>query len=88
MSYKERIDFIAAILKLLSIPFEMGPLYEGWQLRFPWCEGDVACHRGTYGQANGMVETYQFPWDDGDVTMITPTAAAIRIISLYCERAM
>ena len=83
MSYKERIQFIAAVLTFLSIPYEMRPLYEGWQLIFPWCDGDVACHRGTYEQANGMVETYQFPWDDDDVSVLTPTEAAIKIVSLY-----
>lgn len=83
MNYKERIQFIAAILALLSIPYEMHPLYEGWQLRFPWCVGDVACHDGTYEHTNGMVESYCFPWDDDDVTILTPKEAAIKIISYY-----
>ena len=85
MTYAERINFIASILTLLSIPYTTNELWDGWQIRFPWCEGDVAAHRGTYGAANGKVESYQFPWDDDDVTELTPREAAINIIAYYNE---
>lgn len=84
-NYLERIQFIYGVLMILNIPCTMNALYEGWQLRFPWCEGDIAAHRGTYEQAQGKVESYCFPWDDGDVTVLTPEEAAIKIIAFYNE---
>jgi hypothetical protein len=30
-----------------------------------------------------MVETYQFPWDEGDVSVLTPEECAKRIIDYY-----
>ena len=86
MTYKQRIDFISSILSLLGIPYTVLPIWEGWQLRFPWCIGDVACHDGTYGSASGMVESYEFPWDEGDVSVLTPQEATIKIIAYYNEK--
>lgn len=83
--YFKSIIFIYNILTELSIPCTINPLFNGWQLCLPWHEGDVAAHSGTYGEAQGMVESYQFPWDNGDVTVLTPEEAAIRIIVLYNE---
>lgn len=82
-NYFERIEFVYNILTTLHIPCTMNALWEGWQLRFPWCAGDIAAHRGTYGQAQGKVESYCFPWDNDDVTVLTPEEAAIKIIALY-----
>ena len=78
---------LSIIIRLYDagIPYQPLSLYEGWQLRFPWDEGDVACHAGTYGNAAGMVETYQFPWDNGDVSALTPEECAGRIIAYYNE---
>ena len=84
-NYFERIEFIFHILVTLDIPCTVNALYEGWRLRFPWCEGDIAAHGGTYGEALGMVESFCFPWDGGDVTVLTPEEAAIKIIALYNE---
>lgn len=84
-NYYERISFIRSILDLLHIPCTMNEIWEGYQLRFPWCEGDVAAHDGTYETKNGMVESYCFPWDDDDVSVLTPEEAAIKIIALYNE---
>jgi len=77
------INFIKIILDSLQIPCEMREIYEGYQLRFPWCEGDIAMHDGTYGAKAGDVESYQFPWDDGDVSRLTPVAAMRKIIAYY-----
>ena len=84
-NYYERISFIKSILDSLHIPCSMNGCWEGWQLRLPWCEGDVAAHNGTYENDRGMVESYQFPWDDDDVSVLTPEEAAIKIIALYNE---
>ena len=84
-NYYERISFIKNILDSLHIPCSMNELWEGYQLRFPWCEGDVAAHEGTYENRYGKVESYCFPWDDDDVSVLTPEEAAIKIIALYNE---
>jgi hypothetical protein len=79
------INFIKIILDSLQIPCEMREIYKGYQLRFPWCEGDIAMHDGTYGAKAGDVESYQFPWDDGDVTQLSPEEATRKIIAYYEE---
>lgn len=85
-TYKERIDLIATCLSRLNIPFEMRSLYEGWQILCPWADNaDVAAHDGTYGTARGMVESYGFPWDEGDVSVLTPEEAADRIIVYWYQ---
>lgn len=84
-TYAERINMIAAALAEAAVPYEIHEIYEGWQLRFGWCYGDVAVHDYTYGAKSGYVETYKFPWDDGDVSMLTPEEAAERIIALCDE---
>lgn len=84
-TYAERINIIAASLAEACVPYEINECYEGWQLRFWWCKGDVAVHDGTYGAAQGYVETYQFPWDEGDVSILSPEEAAERIIALCDE---
>ena len=82
-TYFERICLIASILDTLKIPYSTNQAYEGWQIRFPWCKGDICCHDGTVGAKTGLVETYEFPWDNGDVSALTPEKAAILVISLY-----
>lgn len=84
-NYFDRILFIYNILTKLHIPCTMNPIFDGWQLHLPWCTGDVAAHFGTYGQAQGKVESYEFPWDNDDVTVLSPEEVAIKIIALYNE---
>jgi len=82
-TYEKAINEVIAILINHNVPFTVNQIYEGLQLRFPWCDGDVACHEGTYGAENGKVETYEFPWDEGDVSMLTPADCAMRIARLW-----
>ncbi len=85
---KKYVDAINALISYLisaGIPFTVNPAFEGMQLCFPWHEGDVACHAGTFGSGKGMVESYQFPWDENDVTTLEPKEMATRIIKLYLE---
>ena len=84
-NYYQIITYIKSILDCFSIPCTMNPIYEGYQLRFPWCEGDVAIHDGTYGSKAGHVETYEFPWDEGDVSELEPIEAAALILAYYEE---
>lgn len=83
--YAQSVLSIIIRLYGAKVPYIPRALYEGWQLRFPWTEGDVACHKGTYGSAHGKVETYEFPWDDGGVTMLDPNECAEKIIAYYRE---
>lgn len=82
-TYEQIINELALELASMSVPYEINECHDGWQLRFPWCNGDVAIHGGTYGHSMGKVESYQFPWDDYDVTVLSVDAAAALIISYY-----
>ena len=77
------IVYIKSILDRASVPCTMCPIYEGYQLLFPWCVGDIALHSGTYGHRQLHVESYCFPWDEGDVTELEPDEAAEKIITYY-----
>lgn len=85
--YVDAINAVIAYLIPAGIPFTVHPISEGLQLRFPWHEGDVACYAETYCSDCGCVESYQFPWDDEDVTVQTPKEMANDIIRLYQEGA-
>ena len=82
-TYFERICLIVSVLETLGIPYSTNKIFDGWQIRFPWCNGDVCCHYGTYGAEDGMVKSFRFPWDNDDVSVLTPEKAATLIVSLY-----
>ena len=66
--YELAIHELTHYLDKLDIPYEEPEaLYEGYAIRFPWCQGDVACHRALPGGTNGRLETYRFSLDNGDV---------------------
>jgi len=81
--YKERINIIVDACFNNDVPYEVRPLFDGYQIRFPWCHGDVACHSGTYGCNDGCVETYAFPWDEDDVSVMPPSDAINCIVGYY-----
>lgn len=81
--YYSVIVYIKHILDRAGVPCAINPIYEGYQLRFPWCKGDVAMHDGTYGAKAGHVETYEFPWDEDDVSELEPIEAAALILAYY-----
>ena len=83
MTYEENIKDIASICDYHKVPYTIRQIYEGWQIRFPWCDGDVACHDGTYNCKAGYVESYEFPWDNRDVSILTPTQAGLKIVEYY-----
>lgn len=76
---------IAVYLTVCGVPYEIKRLHDGYQLIFDWTRGDVACHSGTYMSSKGFVESYQFPWDEGDVTVMSPDEAARAIEKYYCK---
>ena len=47
--------------------------------------GRKSCHETTYGSNYGYVETYRFPWDDDDTSMLMPEEAVDKIVQLYIE---
>ena len=83
MTYYSVINNIKTALDAAGVPCTLHAIYNGYQLHFPWCKGDIACHAGTYGAKHSNVESYCFPWDDFDVTELTPTEAIVRIIKYY-----
>lgn len=88
MDFYNTILLIANELDLFDVPYEIGECWDGWQLTFPWCDGDIACHSGTYGSEVGDVESFMFPWDEGDVTRLHPIKAANQIIAEYVATAV
>ena len=85
MNYCEPIRKLYSILESAGVPCVIIPCFDGEQIRFPWCYGDVACHRWTEFSKDGKVETYKFPWDEDDISALTIEEAANKIINLYCK---
>lgn len=57
------------------------------QITFPWCDGDVimyACNLED-PKTSSVVESYNFPWDEDDVTRDYPEEMAWRIIAYYFD---
>ena len=84
--YFAQLHKIEEICNTLGIPCVMEDfeLEEGYILRFlPWSDGDIACHDGTYGSNDGMVESYRFSWDGDGVSMLTVEEAVVYIILEY-----
>lgn len=79
--YEIAIHELTRYLDRLDIPYEEPEkLFDGFAVRFPWCEGDVACHFGTYGGRDGLMETYCFSMDNGDVTGYLHPLEALEIV--------
>lgn len=79
--YEIAIHELTHYLDLLDIPYEEPEeLYDGFVVRFPWCNGDIACHSGTYGGCNGLMESYQFSMDNNDVTGHLHPLEALEIV--------
>ena len=82
-NYELVINELALELAAVGVPYEINECWDGWQLRFPWCNGDVVIHSGSYEHSAGKVESYCFPWNDDDVTALSVDAAAALIIGYY-----
>ena len=80
MNYQETMTNILNTLHTYGIPCNIEELWDGYAIRFPWCDGDIAMHSGTYGNSMGYVESYQFSWDEDDVTRMEP-ATAIELVT-------
>ncbi len=84
-------DFAQPILTLANyltdynIPHTINVIWDGLQIRFPWNDGDIICHSGSYGHTNGMVESMGCPWDEGDVSYLDIDDIFERLVKWYSE---
>lgn len=81
--YAMPILALSSCLEEMGIPHTTNPLWDGYQIRFPWCDGDMVCHNFSYGHSAGHIESYCFPWDEGDVTELTISEAFVKVVDYY-----
>ena len=74
-----------ALLNTLAdrgFPAQLFQSHDGFQIRFPWYEGaDITVNTLT----GGKLESYGFPWDDGDTTTASAEWFASQIFPLWKE---
>ena len=87
-NYINTFSFIATAFAEENIPFTFNSCFDGWIIRFPWCNGDIAMHSETSGNSKDyIVETFRFPWDEDDNASVLYAIQAVnRIIMMYRER--
>ena len=85
---QNRIVYAQTILKVTNkldeakVPYTIHECLGGYQLRFPWCDGDIVAHQYAPSRL-GKVESMSFSWDAGDVTVMEPDAMAIMVEAEY-----
>lgn len=84
-NYANPILTLANALSKRSIPFTLNVAWEGLQIRFPWNNGDLVCHAGSYGHEMGKLESMGCPWDGIDVSCLSVDEAISRIERWYGE---
>ena len=83
--YANTILLLANKLSKKSIPHTLNTIFNGLQIRFPWSDGDLVCHFGSYGCEEECVESYCCPWDNGDVSCLNIEEAFNNIVEWYRE---
>lgn len=81
--YFERISKLVLTLSDNKVPCNVENCYDGYKVTFPWCKGDVIAHSGMLGGGEYGVESFGFPWDEGDVTLLGTTEAVYLITEYY-----
>lgn len=83
--YFERIADLVLALSDNGVPCHVEDLYDGYKVTFPWCCGDVIAHSGMLGggECGYTVESFGFPWDEGDVTLLDIQEAVDLITECY-----
>lgn len=67
--YERAVQEMQQALIANSIHYILKEIHDGYQFLFPEiCDGDIVCHYFSYGNENGLWESYKFKWDRGDVT--------------------
>ena len=72
IKYANVMNDIELALFHSNIEYTQHSLHGGYQLRFPWCDGDVVIHDRSGKSADGKVESFGFPWDVGEISIMTP----------------
>lgn len=79
--YELGMHELTRLLDRLDIPYkDPTDILGGKQIRFNWCDGDVICHRGSYGGDAGLLETMGFKMDNDDVSGYLTSFQALEII--------
>ena len=66
--YDSAADEMEQLLIENDIKYRRERCYEGWQFYIHGTDGDIVCHRVSYGGNDGLWESMGFIWDEGDVT--------------------
>ena len=82
-AYIEPIYTIAKHLSAAKVPFHFQDFLSGAELTFPWCDGTVKCCQHSIGSDSGYVESYNFLWDRGTISMLDVDEAIRKIIDDY-----
>lgn len=80
--YAQAILGITKILDEEKIPYTINDCLGGYQLRFPWSDGDIVAHQYAPSRL-GKVESMDFSWDAGDVTVTEPMIMAVNVVREY-----
>lgn len=76
------VDLVNELRKNNIAVREFNTLNNGFQLKFEDFEGDAVIHDYSYGRDSGWWETYKFPWDEGDVSVLTAEELVEKLVSL------
>ena len=66
--YDIAADKMEELLIENNIQYTRRSLYEGWQFYIHGTDGDIICHKYSYGGDDGLWESMGFDWDEEDVT--------------------
>ena len=66
--YDSAADEMEQLLIENDIKYRRERCYEGWQFYIHGTDGDIICHKYSYGGNDGLWESMGFDWDDEDVT--------------------
>lgn len=69
--YAKPILTLSNSLNKRNIPHTVNVIWDGLQIRFPWNDGDIICHSGSFGHEYGDVESMGCPWDDDESGGVT-----------------
>lgn len=84
-NFANTILTLANSLTERNIPHTINVVWDGLQIHFPWNDGDLICHGGSYGHDDGMVESMGCPWDMDDVTSLSVKDALEKLTNWYAE---
>ena len=78
--YNAAADEMEQLLIDNNIKYRREQCYEGWQFFIDSTDGDIVCHRSSYGGNDGLWESMGFVWDEGDVTGYLTAEDVIRML--------